>query len=77
MSKRALLINPPVYDVQYWAEWSQPHGLLKVGSYLRQQGYETRLIDCLFPDEKRNVRKKTKAVGGTLFNMGNSVPRVP
>lgn len=62
MSKRALLINPPVYDVQYWAEWSQPHGLLKVGSYLKQQGYETRLIDCLFPDAKRNVRKKHKSV---------------
>jgi len=30
MSKRALLINPPVYDVQYWAEWSQPHGLLSL-----------------------------------------------
>jgi hypothetical protein len=62
MSKRALLINPPVYDVQYWAEWSQPHGLLKVGSYLKQQGYETRLVDCLFPDAKRNVPKKTKSV---------------
>ena len=62
MSKRALLINPPVYDVQYWAEWSQPHGLLKVGSYLKQQGYETRLIDCLFPDARRNVRKKHKSV---------------
>lgn len=62
MSKRALLINPPVYDVQYWAEWSQPHGLLKVGAYLKQQSYETRLIDCLFPNAKGNVRKKTKSV---------------
>ena len=62
MSKRALLINPPVYDVQYWAEWSQPHGLLKIGSYLKQQGYETRLVDCLFPDAKRNVHKTTKSV---------------
>ena len=62
MSKRALLINPPVYDVQYWPEWSQPHGLLKVGSYLTQHGYETRLVDCLFPDAKRNVPKKTRSV---------------
>lgn len=61
-SKRALLINPPIYDVQYWAEWSQPHGLLKVGSFLRQSGYKTRLIDCLFPDEKRNTPKKTKSI---------------
>ena len=62
MSKRALLINPPVYDVQYWPEWSQPHGLLKVGTYLKQRGYETRLVDCLFPDAKGNVPKKTKSV---------------
>lgn len=26
--KTALLINPPVHDSQYWAEWSQPYGLL-------------------------------------------------
>lgn len=62
MSKRALLINPPVYDVQYWAEWSQPHGLLKVGAYLKQQGYETRLIDCLFPNARGKVLQKTKSV---------------
>jgi radical SAM superfamily enzyme YgiQ (UPF0313 family) len=62
MSKRALLINPPVYDVQYWAEWSQPHGLLKVGAYLKQQGYETRLIDCLFPNAQGKVPQKTKSV---------------
>lgn len=62
MTKRALLINPPVYDVQYWSEWSQPHGLLKAGAYLRTKGYETRLIDCLFPDARRLVPKKTKSV---------------
>lgn len=56
------MINPPIYDVQYWAEWSQPHGLLKVGNYLKQEGYETRLIDCLFPNAKRNVPKKIKSV---------------
>ena len=61
-NKNALLINPPIYDVQYWAEWSQPHGLLKVGGFLKQAGYKTRLIDCLFPDEKRNTPKKTKSV---------------
>jgi len=62
MSKRALLINPPVYDVQYWAEWSQPHGLLKVATYLKNHGYETRLIDCLFPNAKGNVPKRTHSV---------------
>jgi hypothetical protein len=54
---RALLINPPLYDTQYWAHWSQPHGLLKVASWLKQIGYtHLWLIDCLATDEKRQVR---------------------
>lgn len=60
MTKKALLINPPVYDTQYWERWSLPHGLLKVATYLKQNGYETRLIDCLLPDEKGNLRKKLR-----------------
>ncbi|MBM3298970.1 MAG: hypothetical protein FJY85_03350, partial [Deltaproteobacteria bacterium] len=32
--KTALLINPPVYDMQYWAEWSQPYGLLRIARLL-------------------------------------------
>ena len=59
-AKKALLINPPIYDTQYWAYWSQPHGLLKIASWLRQkQGYtDLRLIDCLATDEKRNVKHR-------------------
>jgi len=36
----ALLINPPVYDTQYWAEWSQPYGLLRIASWLKRRGYK-------------------------------------
>jgi hypothetical protein len=54
---KALLINPPIYDTQYWARWSQPHGLLKVAAWLKQIGYtHLWLIDCLAVDEKRQVR---------------------
>jgi hypothetical protein len=54
--KKALLINPPIYDTQYWAYWSQPHGLLKVATWLKKQGYEDlRLIDCLATDKNRRV----------------------
>ena len=54
--KKALLINPPIYDTQYWAYWSQPHGLLKVATWLRDQNYtDLRLIDCLATDGKRKV----------------------
>lgn len=38
--KTALLINPPVYDTQYWAEWSQPYGLLRIGALLKQYRYK-------------------------------------
>ena len=44
--RRVLLINPPVYDAQYWARWSQPAGLLRIGSWLKQRRNEVRLIDC-------------------------------
>lgn len=37
--KTALLINPPVYDTQYWAEWSQPYGLVRIAALLRKQRY--------------------------------------
>lgn len=56
-AKRALLINPPIYDSQYWARWSQPHGLLKVATWLRGQGYDQlRLLDCLATDQNRKVQ---------------------
>lgn len=37
--KTALLINPPVYDTQYWAEWSQPYGLLRIAALLKKYRY--------------------------------------
>jgi radical SAM superfamily enzyme YgiQ (UPF0313 family) len=37
--RRALLINPPVYDTQYWAEWAQPYGLLRIAALLRNANY--------------------------------------
>jgi len=59
--KKALLISPLVYDTQYWERWSMPHGLLKVATFLKNSGYETRLIDCLAcPDGKTKLRMKKK-----------------
>lgn len=58
--RKALLINPPIYDTQYWAYWSQPHGLLKIATWLKQtHGYtDLRLIDCLATNEKRKVKHR-------------------
>ncbi len=55
-ARKALLINPPVYDTQYWPHWSQPHGLLKVAAWLRRHGYtDLRLLDCLATNRRRRV----------------------
>ena len=34
---KALLINPPIYDTQYWAQWAQPYGLLRIGALLKKE----------------------------------------
>jgi len=55
--KTAILLNPPVYDTQYWAEWSQPYGLLRIGALLRKRGYKrVELFDFMEADERRKVR---------------------
>ena len=58
--KTALLINPPVYDTQYWAQWSQPYGLLRIGALLRKHGYgRLELFDFMEtpPNGKRRVHQ--------------------
>jgi len=54
--KCAILINPPVYDTQHWAEWSQPYGLLRIASLLKKNHYKrVELFDFLETDEKKKV----------------------
>lgn len=54
--KTALLINPPVYDTQYWSEWSQPAGLLRIGAWLKKCRYKrVELFDFLETDAARRV----------------------
>src|SRR5438552_6432574 len=54
---RALLINPPVYDAQYWARWSQPAGLLRIATLLKRKGYLIDFIDCMETDARGIVTK--------------------
>jgi hypothetical protein len=61
-ARSALLINPPVYDTQYWAHWSLPYGLLRVASWLREKGYILKLIDCLDANKTRTAPKKARKV---------------
>ena len=59
---KALLIQPPVYDTQYYAEWSMPSGLLKVASWLRNIGYDLRLVDCLYPNANGHVTHEIRKI---------------
>ncbi|HUI30182.1 MAG TPA: B12-binding domain-containing radical SAM protein [Candidatus Acidoferrales bacterium] len=54
--KTALLISPPLYDTQYWAEWSQPYGLLRIAALLKKYQYKRiELFDFLETGEDRKV----------------------
>jgi len=57
-AKTALLINPPVYDTQYWARWSQPYGLLRIAALLAKHGYKRReLFDFMEVDARGQVHR--------------------
>src|SRR5260370_38577542 len=54
--KEALLLAPPVYDTQYWAEWSQPYGLLRIAALLKRHGYKKLwLFDFMVTGDDRKV----------------------
>lgn len=58
--RRALLINPPVYDAQYWARWSQPAGLLRIATLLKRRGYAIDFVDCMETDCRGLVKKANR-----------------
>jgi radical SAM superfamily enzyme YgiQ (UPF0313 family) len=60
-TRRALLINPPVYDAQYWARWSQPAGLLRIATLLRQRGYAIDFVDCMETNAQGLVKKTIRS----------------
>ncbi len=57
--RTVLLINPPVYDTQYWAEWAQPYGLLRIATLLKKHYRYRRveLFDFMETDEHRQVHR--------------------
>jgi len=63
-TRRALLINPPVYDAQYWARWSQPAGLLRIAALLGTKGYDLQFIDCMETNAQGLVPKRKRRVDG-------------
>lgn len=74
--KTALLINPPVYDTQFWAEWSQPYGLLRIARMLGNLKYKQReLFDFMETDEKRTVTRRRISPGESFIEKNNPLPK--
>lgn len=59
---KALLINPYIYDFAAYNFWSTPLGLLYLGSVLRKNNIDIKLIDCLDV-----IEEKRKADGRAPF----------
>ena len=49
MKRNFLLINPWIYDFAAYDFWIKPLGLLYIAGFLRKNGYDIHLIDCLNP----------------------------
>ncbi len=49
MKKNFLLINPWIYDFAAYDFWIKPLGLLYIAGFLRKNGHDVHLIDCLNP----------------------------
>jgi radical SAM superfamily enzyme YgiQ (UPF0313 family) len=47
---RILLVNPWIHDFAAYDLWAKPLGLMVLGSMLRENGWETMLVDCVDPD---------------------------
>jgi len=59
MKKRALLVNPWIFDVAAYDYWLKPLGLLYIASYLIENGVQVRVIDCLSPYSPEGVADPT------------------
>ncbi len=56
--KSALLIAPPVYDTQYWGQWSQPYGLLRIAALLKKYKYkQIELFDFMEVHERERIKQ--------------------
>lgn len=61
--RRVLLFNPPVYDTRFpWSRWQQPLTLLRLGSLLKRNECEVRLIDALQTAPDASLRRRRERI---------------
>jgi radical SAM superfamily enzyme YgiQ (UPF0313 family) len=58
--KTALLVNPWIYDFKCHDFWIKPYGLLRISTFLRENGFETEMIDCMDRHDKDMAPYGTK-----------------
>ena len=61
----ALLINPWIYDFKCHDFWIKPHGLLRIATILKNNGFSVDLIDCMdrYSPEMKNYKVKDDEYG--------------
>ena len=74
---RALLVQPPIYDFALYDLFLHPYGLLRIGGWLEQSGYEVALLDSLDagPPGPTPGRRKLRRVGVEKPGVFRDVPR--
>jgi radical SAM superfamily enzyme YgiQ (UPF0313 family) len=53
---RVLLIQPPVYDFALFDLFLKPYGLLRIGSWFQQNGYDVTYLNCLDWEDERSLK---------------------
>ena len=52
----ALLVTPPIYDFAYFDLFNRPFGILRVGGYLADNGFDVRYVNALDYTDRRSAR---------------------
>lgn len=66
--KRALLVNPWIYDFKAHDFWVKPYGLLRISAYLKENGFETEMLDCM---DRHDADMKPYAAKDRQFGRGD------
>ncbi|MDC7235690.1 MAG: radical SAM protein, partial [Spirochaetales bacterium] len=74
-----LLLNPPVYDFAFYDLYVKPYGLLRIGAWLEQAGYDVVHINALDYTDSLSIERlgacRRKSEGrGKLFRQPAQLP---
>ena len=76
MIPRALLVQPPVYDFALYDLFLHPFGLLRIGRWLADTGYEVELLDGLSPGRSGSRPRRDAPGRGKVVRQRVETPAV-